>query len=125
MASIQTVCEESRGLTIHTIEGVVTARELACTFEKQFRDGKITNKIIWDFREADFTNVSREDLQSLANLTKMYNDIHPGRKSAFIGSDDFLYGIGRMYQAFVEFKEVDYSLMIFRSMDEATAWLGV
>ena len=48
-----------------------------------------------------------------------------GGKTAFVHDESFVLGIGKMFQAFSMMRELPFEVQTFKSINEATAWLGV
>jgi len=122
MAQIDIRTEIDRDLTFIVICGKVTAPELIDAL-KRFYDADITSKVLWDFSNCDVTALVTGDLSMLVNVAKRYAFLRPNGKSAFIASDEFAMGIGSMYSSLSGLKFHPISNGIFRSMDEALAWL--
>ena len=125
MALIVTSYEFEKDLTIHKFVGMVTARELSDLIDTQFKTKKVTLNNIWDFRGADVSKLSSDDLLALVKLAKHYENQRPGRKVAHVVTEDLAFGIGRMYTAFTEFEDLDFEVELFRSIEQAKEWLGV
>lgn len=76
---------------------------------------------IFDFREADLVNISREDINSYAKWLYPYLP-KLAVKVATVVSRDLEFGIVRMWNTYSE-GIIDQSRMIFREMDAAQEWL--
>ena len=67
-------------------------------------------------------NPSTEELKALAAFAADLQSRSPVR-IAIVVAGDLGYGLGRMYQAIREMRDLDNPLMIFRSRQEAMDWL--
>ena len=71
-----------------------------------------------DFTQVEvFTNLSSDAIRSIADR----NPWPPKSKRALVIKSDLGFGLGRMYQ--MEAGEVGRSLRVFRTVEEARAWL--
>ena len=124
MDKIQTLIDDSKNLTIFTLTGVVTLDDILKQVEKYY-SGKTTLYAIWDISEADVSNISNEDIANIAEFGLKFAGARRGGKSAFIASEDFGYGISRVFGAVSELKNMPIEISSFRNINDAKKWLGV
>ena len=117
--SIKTEVDESRNLTIHTLRGKIPANDLRNILETFFKN-QPTKNVLWDLREAEPEGeVLSQDLEVLANLAKKNEGLREKGKTALVASSDLVFGLAKMYQAFVNIEGVKHRVEVFRSMDVA------
>lgn len=71
----------------------------------------------------DAASLTDEDIKNIAKLSNIYRDQIGKSKCAHLLSRDLEYGLARMWQVYVE-KEWDATEQLFKSRDEAIAWLS-
>ena len=76
---------------------------------------------IWDFSKADFSVINRSFMEGVFNIRKKYPE-RGSAKAAFIATDDFSYGMSRMYETLSSFVLPQY-IQIFRDNSEAEEWI--
>ena len=62
-------------------------------------------------------------MENIAGLVKTSLGLRHGGKTAYVAMSDSVYGIIRMYKAFLESKDIAHEVQVFRSLDEAQQWL--
>lgn len=110
-------------LTIFTVSGVVSAKQVAEAIESYY-SGTVTPLVLWDFREADLSAVSSGGVRQLTAIARQQADRRPGGRTALVFSSTAGYGLGRMYEiqrSSDDPQDVTYS--VFRDMARAMEWL--
>ena len=111
-----------QGVTVFRTSGVISSHELAVTIG-DFYGNAPTRLVLWDNREADFSTISSTELQNLAQIPAEAARLRPNARTATVVSDDFHHGLARMSDAYLETAQAPTGLAIFRSYEEAMAWL--
>ena len=93
MGNIETDIDFQKDLTIHTVSGEITARELIEKIESYY-SGRVTRLLLWDFSEASFGKIKADEVAKIAKLTKKYSQRRKGGKTALIFMSDVGYGLG-------------------------------
>jgi hypothetical protein len=75
-----------------------------------------------DFREGTL-RLAMDAIPKMKNLVQELSEELRGGKWAIVVSDDFAYGMGRMFSILGSFSRVE--IEIFRDMDDAREWLGL
>jgi hypothetical protein len=109
-----------------TASGVITADTL---FE--YQKEAWSDPAIAEYDElADMSGVEDvqaplpENVSALAGFSARMDTSAKPTKLAIVASDDLLFGLGRMYQAYREMKPgSNKEVAVFRSMPDALAWL--
>jgi len=117
--------DPSKELTIFTASGEITLLEIMAVV-KSFNTNPPAINILWDFSEAVAVDkFTSEDLQKTASLAKGKLSVRPGGggKTAFVATADFIFGLVRMYTAYLVLVEVAHKVQVFRTMAEAYQWL--
>lgn len=124
MAIIETTSDAQKDLTLHSIKGEATRDELIRIIEN-YQSEKPLRYVIWDFSEADVSNLSDEDLRSILAVGKKLAEYRKGGKTALVVPHDLSFGLGRMYESLTDFESFWVGNRAFRSMEEAEEWLGI
>lgn len=74
---------------------------------------------LWNFLDVEAIDVSTATVRELASA----RSFDPGARRAFVVSSDFAYGLMRMFQQLHD--GAPEELRLFRSLEEAEAWLGL
>lgn len=120
---ITTIRDEARDLTAHLCEGRVAIEEIAETIRK-FYSGVPTRHVLWDLTEADVSDIHSSQIESLADLVKSIAHSRSGGKTALVAASDLSFGLSRVYQALAEITDQASELQVFRSVEEARAWIA-
>ncbi|MBN2426872.1 MAG: hypothetical protein JXK94_00890 [Deltaproteobacteria bacterium] len=72
--------------------------------------------------ELNSKHLTTDETRDIAEFSAEYSVKLGKSKCALLFSRDLEYGLGRMWQTFVE-NEWEVSVMVFKSRDEALAWL--
>ena len=84
---------------------------------------KLGSHILIDHTELDSGFLTTNDIQAIANLCAEYRAFFGKGKIAIVVARDLEYGMIRMWQAFMNSKVWDMSDKLFKSRDEAIAWI--
>ena len=91
---------------------------------KDLYEFETTSKVIWNFSDCDVTSLLYDDLSSFIDAAKGFAHRRVNGKTALVGSSDLAFGIGRMHITLADLERYPIPLQIFRSVDEALAWLN-
>ena len=115
--------DNSRQVTIFTAVGAITFSDVMAALESYYNDAPTPN-IIWDFRDARPGEVILpRKLKEIASFAQQRPRMRTGGKTAFVASQDLVFGILKMYEGFAARAELAHSVKTFRSMEEALTWL--
>ncbi len=109
---------------LNKIDGTVTIRELL-DYAQTNVDAWISDPVLWDLSNGSML----EDSSDYAAVRAIVGNIHDmvekrkGRKTAFVASDPFTYGMLRMAITIVEGSESRPIASVFYEIEEAYAWL--
>jgi hypothetical protein len=119
--------DQARQLTVLTVVGEVSFVEMRQTIESFWEAPELTLNVLWDYRQADMSKLSREDHEALVRVGLRYRDRHDertGGKTAIIASTDLEYGMNRASQTLTYLEGYPFMVRTFRTAEEAEAWLG-
>ena len=113
--------DKSLGMIFSSASGVLTDDDLRGHQRAVLADPDFDPHFsqIWDFQGVEDVEVSSETLRLLAE-SKSYS---AESKRAVVAPRDVLYGMARMFQMLHE--EAPEAFRVFRTSDEARAWLGL
>lgn len=78
---------------------------------------------IWDFRQVEEASITGEDLRAIAGYQEQIAaNRGPTWRVALVVASDLSYGLSRMFEAYA--KSAPNEVTVFRSMEEAEAWIG-
>ena len=128
MGIIETTYDRARDLTIVKATGKMTAEDHR-EWIKAYYSGtvEVTSRILWDVREADFSEIARQDIIDHVKLAKRpIADARQGGKTAVLIDKDMLgFGLSRMREIYFEMEGVPVAMQTFTDIDKAREWLGV
>lgn len=87
--------------------------------------GQSTEKIIFDFRDGSLKNISTGVFKQKIISSKSRAEKRKEIKVAIIAKKDIDFGMGRMYAAYVEMKDIGVTINVFRTQSESLQWLGL
>ena len=101
--------------------GNVSTADIVNYFERIASDDRISDGFmeIVHFQSVDDFTFSSDQLPNVALAFNAIREIKGVNKSVFIGTSDMHYGIGRMFQAFMEFHCPGHVVHVVRSEEEA------
>jgi len=127
MGTIETTYDLSKDLTIAKATGRMTAEDHRQWIRDYYDGAAVTSLILWDVREADFSEISNQDILDHVKETKrLIADARNGGKTAVVIDKDMLgLGLSRMRETYFEMEDVPVAMQTFTNIDEALEWLGV
>ncbi len=120
---ITTTTDAARQLTIHTCSGRTTIEQIRGAISK-FYAGAPTANILWDFSDADLSQVPRRDIRKLAEDVRSIAHSRAGGKTAIVAHTELEFGLGRMYQIFGEIARQIATIEVFKTRSDAEQWLA-
>lgn len=109
-------------MTIFTVVGKVAAQEIVAAIH-DFYENEVTANILWDLNKSDLSESISADVERIAELSVRYAGKRPTGKTAIVGSDDFTFGISRMYEITKEIAKLPFKTQAFRDIEAAYEWL--
>lgn len=124
MSRIETTYDLSRDLTIFKAVGTMEAAHFNDCLQRYYEAGVTTNAL-WDLSEAQLSDITTDEIRSLALYGSQLAAIRTADKTALVFNSLFEYGLGRIFQTFVEMNTTPVEVELFLSLDEAMEWLGI
>ena len=127
MGNIETSYDLSRDLTIAKATGKMNADDHRQWVKRFYGEGTVTSLILWDVREADYSEISTKDILEHVQETKaLIANVQRGGKTAVVIDKDMLgYGLSRMREIYFDLEDVPIAMQTFSSMEDAMKWLGL
>ena len=119
---VKTEVDHEKQLTVKTVTGNPSFEESMTAF-RQFYEGNLTRKVLWDFRKASLSRISSNHIEIILDYIRQHAEKRAGGKTAILISKDLEYGMSRMIQSLIELKGIPIETEIFRSIEEAVHWL--
>lgn len=116
--------DDAKAMTTLRFTGRVTASEVLealvqLTAHAGYRAGMAR---LWDGREADLSEMTRDDFLLLAHALRPIQSPSPGVRVALLVSRDIDFGIMRMFESW-EGDDLPAAIRVFRDLQAAEAWL--
>ena len=124
MNKINTTVDLNKQLIVNTVSGYHTPYEYMKRIQQNL-DNNPMKYALWDYSNADLSNLTNENLTELMQFTVDHPNTHVLKKVALVLPSDLSYGLGRMFETFGEIENAPWEIRPFRSMEEAFLWLGV
>ena len=122
MARITSKTFPEKDLSIYTIEGSASRDDLL-NIVINLKPGQRTRHVIWDASCGTVETIGKDDIRSIAKFLKSGHGMRAGGKTGLVGPEDLDYGIGRMFPAYASLENLSVAYRIFRTLDEALAWI--
>ncbi len=123
MARFQKTIEAKEDLTTIIVSGKVSTPELMDAL-KDFYNDKFTAKLLWDFSDADFDADFHGAPAYAGCVLEKLRAPAQGGKTAFVLSDGYWFGMGRMFETLSVLSQHAVLYNVFKTNDEAKAWLN-
>jgi len=123
LGRIKTYHDGERDLTVFTAEGVILADDVVQAVDNFYR-GKVTLHVLWDFSSADVSQITGTDIERIVQLSVLHGEIRMGGKTAVVATEDLTFGLSRVYEMIKETEHLPFQTSVFRSVDEAYAWVS-
>jgi hypothetical protein len=78
--------------------------------------------VLWDLREANVPSMTSADIERISELVSKHWGKGGSSRAALVVSQDFEFGLSRMYQVFIE-SRISTQLKVFRNLEEALTWI--
>lgn len=109
-------------LLIVAFHGAVTAGDVLQLLDRQASTGAWSYAVLYDERDAR-VELSADEIRRIAAHAAALSRTHgPRGRVAIVAATDVDYGVNRMVSAYADL--ADYTLEVFRTVNEALAWLG-
>lgn len=121
-AMISTTADPTSGLTVHVVTGAFSVLELRDAAVAFVKDAP-TPLALWDFSEADFSQLPAAALAGVFDGARPYAENRKGGRTALLFQSAVGFGLGRMSEALAEVREYPYLFKAFWDRESAMAWL--
>lgn len=114
---------KDRRLVLTTASGEFTFADATAHEDRLYGDPEFdpTFAHLIDGTHVTKTEISAPELSTLARRTKF--SAHS--RKALVVNSTYLYGLARMFQAYLEASRSSESISVFRELDQAKEWLGI
>ena len=85
----------------------------------------MTPLTLWDFSDANIAAITADDIANLAQHASQLAEIRREGRTAIVFNDDFDFGLGRMFETYLEMTGLPLEVKLFRQLDKARQWLGI
>lgn len=115
--------DETKKLTVFKATGVLRYDEIISTV-KSFYESKPTENVLWDLSEITETQLTSEQVETIAGFDLRYEGTRPKGKTALVAPKDEVFGLSRMFGTLSEVQDIPFHLNIFREIEQAYQWLS-
>ncbi|HWA16038.1 MAG TPA: STAS/SEC14 domain-containing protein [Gemmatimonadales bacterium] len=122
MATIRVAHDREHDVTLYTVAGELTPEEVIATIERDYATNPTTH-ILWDLTDGSLVGMTSAAFRRIADVARERRRPTPEGRTAYVGSDDLAYGLMRMYTTLAYFARVEADYEVFRTREEALAWL--
>ncbi|MEJ2543866.1 MAG: hypothetical protein P8Y99_07340 [Calditrichaceae bacterium] len=119
---IQSIKNEELDLTINSCYKKVLISDIYEVINK-FYNGVPTKNVIWDFSNANVSEIKPSEIQILAEQVKGMAHSRQGGKTSIIAPLDITFGLSRMYQIFSDISHPIDNISVFKTLPEAMEWI--
>ncbi len=114
---------KDKRLVVTTALGKITFAEAIAYTEQLSRDPDFdpTYSQLVDATGVTKSEITGPELSSLARRTRF----SPQSRRAIVVTSTFLFGLGRMYEAYSQVSGKAESIVVFKELDKAKEWLGI
>jgi hypothetical protein len=112
-------------LLVVTVVGNTTSQELVDVIHEYYPKQEVTD-VLWDFSDGSWNQIPQSGFRDIARAAKtsVAKGTRAGSKTVFVGTDGLEYGLHRMYQTMAETSGVPIKYRVFKTLEDATAWLA-
>ena len=120
---IITKTDESKQLTILTLDsGETTFEEIAAAVKNLYEKAP-TKNVLWDASKGSVANLTKEHIENLASFSPRFGSLRKGGKTALYSPGDTAFGLSRMFEIIGNIRDVPIQIKVFRDKGEAIKWL--
>ena len=122
MGSISTTLLAERNITIKTIEGVVSYKNVK-EWVAEFYQDSVTRNTIWDFSGASIIDMRSQDMKRIFHFTRQF--IPRGRKgkAALVVSSEHGFGLSKLYKTHHDLSDHEVEHQVFMKFQDALEWI--
>jgi hypothetical protein len=114
--------DKAKDFTVFKVTGVLSFDEVLPVV-KDFYDGDPTKHVLWDMTDTTEVQLTSEEVETLANFSPRYEGKRASGKTAIVAQKDIIFGLSRMFEFQSSSQQAPFSIMVFRSIEEAHQWL--
>lgn len=118
---------EEINLVLAVGEGVISFPELMDHIEQLSQDSKYKKpmKKLVDYRKVASIQMTSSESETFAQKKAGLGDVFIGEHCAIVAPVDPAYGMARVHDSLIDYKEPGISTSVFRDWDEALTWLNI
>lgn len=120
---VTTDINHDEDLTRHVATSYVKDEEMFAA-QKEFYENGPTRLQLWDMSDCYVTSITIGGMRTFIEKAANYGKARESGRTAVIVSSHLQFGLARMAEAFGEFAQIPFEFQIFKTSDEAYAWLN-
>ena len=124
MERIETIHDLPKDLTMFKAVGKMTADDFFDCLASYYSRG-VTQLTLWDLTEADLSEIATGEIQDFAEYARHLAEARKGGKTAIVFRGHFDFGLGRMFETYLELAGLPLKIHVCRCHNEARKWLGI
>ena len=112
-------------LVVHVVTGELDVEAFQGAVEALYEMDPVPMLSLWDLRDASLARFTSDRIVSVqARLSPRVRERAGGRTASVVPAD-FDFGVARQYLAYSNDLDLPFEQQVFRTMEEALAWLEV
>jgi len=119
---VRTLINHEDGLTEHIATGDVIDDEMF-EAQREFYEEGPTRFQLWDMTGCSLEGITIGGMRRFIEKAARLGQVRKDGKTAVVVGSQLQYGLARMAETFAEFASLPFAFHVFRSIEEARAWL--
>ena len=122
MGLITTKYDFAQNLTMFKVVGKVAVVDFIDALARYYSDD-VTLLTLWDLTEADLAAIATDEIKELAGYARQLAEARRCGKTAVVFSGTLGFGLGRMFETYLEIAGLPLEFNNFDNIEAALAWL--
>ncbi len=119
--AITSYIDTAKDLTVFKATGNLTFDKVLVVV-KTFYGGVPTKHVLWDLIDTTEVQLTSEEVEKISNFRLRFEGKLASGKTAFVAQEDIHFGLLRIFEIQSRFHKDPYTIVVFRSLDDAYKW---
>ncbi|MBN1406606.1 MAG: hypothetical protein JW956_02390 [Calditrichaceae bacterium] len=118
---------EELNLVLAVGKDVISFKELMDHMDQLSKDARYKRpmKKLVDYRKVKSVQLNSSESETFAQKKASLGNVFLGEKCAIVAPIDPIYGVARIHDSLMDYKEPGIEISVFRDWDEAKDWLNI
>lgn len=112
-------------LIVHAVEGPLEEEHVLTAIRALYEMDPPPRLTLWDFSSASLAGFTVHRSRRIQVELAEHVRGRRGGRTAFVAPEDYSFATGRQYATLAESLDLPFEQGVFRTLDEAFAWLGI